>query len=126
MVSISGDSTPQIKINDGITVTIDNGGNWSSSMIIPINSTTIAGGTHELKFKDSSGREGVLTFTIAERALVLDPAASQLNSIVSISGSGYPADNTMGRGRPRAISGNQLYDSWNGPDGSHADAGRRR
>jgi len=102
LVTISGDATDlfnnsssaQTKINEGNTITVDNGGNWSSSLIMPINATTTTGGSHELKVKDSSGRAGTLTFTIAERTLVLDPVSSRVGTTITVTGAGYPADNT--------------------------------
>jgi hypothetical protein len=82
------------KIAEGATITIDNGGNWSASVVIPVNTTTTTAGTHELKVLDSGGREGVVLLTIPTRTLVVDPASTRLGATVKISGAGYPADNT--------------------------------
>jgi hypothetical protein len=82
------------KIAEGAEVKIDNGGNWSASVVVPINDTTTTEGTHQLKVIDSGGREGVVSLVIAKRTLKLTPVASRLGTIVQVSGVGYPADNT--------------------------------
>ncbi|MCH8281226.1 MAG: hypothetical protein IIC96_11160 [Chloroflexi bacterium] len=81
-------------INNGDVIDVDNGGNWSASIIIPINSTTTTAGTHQLKVIDSFGREGIANLIIPERTLVLDPIESRVGTTVRVSGTGYPANNT--------------------------------
>jgi len=82
------------KINEGTSVTTDNGGNWSSSIILPINDATTTPGTHELKITDVDGRAGVVSLVIADRTLVLEPLESRVGTTITITGTGYPADNT--------------------------------
>ena len=102
-VSISGNptglkaSTSSItssKINENKVISIDNGGNWSSSLVIPINSTTTTPGAHVLKVTDNDGREGTLNFTIAERTLNLQPQEGRVGTMVQVTGTGYASDNT--------------------------------
>lgn len=102
-VSISGNpaglkaSTSSItssKINENKVINIDNGGNWSSSVVIPINSTTTTPGAHVLKVTDNDGREGTLNFTIAERTLNLQPQEGRVGTMVQVTGTGYASDNT--------------------------------
>jgi hypothetical protein len=90
----------QSKINEGKTISIDNGGNWASSMVMPINNTTTTPGTHELKVTDNAGREGTVSFTIAARTLTLEPQDGRVGTRVQVTGSGYPADNTKGIATP--------------------------
>ena len=86
---------PAGRINGGSLISIDNGGNWSSSLIIPVTKSTANNtGAHELKVKDSQGREGVVIITLADRTLTLNPAASRVGTTVSISGTGFPARNS--------------------------------
>jgi len=101
-VLIDGDSTglkaesaaPTNKINEGTKITVDNGGNWSSSIVIPINDTTTTPGAHEFKITDDQGREGIGTLTIAARTVTLSPLESRVGTTVTVSGAGFPADNT--------------------------------
>jgi hypothetical protein len=82
------------KINEGGTISIDNGGNWSAAIVIPINTTTVTPGSHELKVTDDQGREGLAILVIAERKLGMTPLESRVGTTVTITGSGFPADNT--------------------------------
>ena len=82
------------KINEGSSVTTDNGGNWSSSIILPINDATTTPGTHELKITDVDGRSGVVTLVISDRTLILTPLESRVGTTITVTGTGYPADNT--------------------------------
>ena len=101
-VLIDGDSTglkadgaaPTNKINEGTKITIDNGGNWSSSIVIPINDTTTTPGAHEFKITDDASREGIGTLTIAPRTVSLSPLESRVGTTVTVTGAGFPADNT--------------------------------
>ena len=102
-VLIDGDSTglkaagaapTTSKINEGTKITIDNGGNWSSAVVLPINTTTVTPGSHELKVTDDQGREGLATLIIKERNVGLTPLESRVGTIATITGSGFPADNT--------------------------------
>ncbi|PKB81379.1 MAG: hypothetical protein BZY88_06760 [SAR202 cluster bacterium Io17-Chloro-G9] len=102
LISIGGDTTDlkavdgskSDKFNENASVTTDNGGNWSSSLIIPVNTTTTTTGTLQLKVKDNGGREGLVELSISERTLVIDPVLSRVGTVVNVTGSGYPADNT--------------------------------
>ena len=60
------------KINEGRKITIDGGGSWSSTIVLPINDTMRSPGTHDLKITDNSGREGVGRLIIAPLTLSLD------------------------------------------------------
>jgi hypothetical protein len=87
-------STNSTKFNEDASVTTDNGGNWSASLIVPVNSTTVNPGTHELKIKDDGLRSGTTDIVLAERTLVLSTSESALGSTVTVTGAGYPAANT--------------------------------
>jgi len=101
-ILIDGDSTglkasgaaATNKVNEGNAIAIDNGGNWSSSIVLPINNTTVTPGAHVLKVIDDEGREGLTDLTIAPRSITLSPMESRVGTIVTVSGSGFPADNT--------------------------------
>ena len=82
------------RINGGNIVRVDNGGNWSASIVVPVTQATINSGPHGLKIIDSKGREGVAILTMAERTLTLEPAASRVGTTVTIRGTGFPARNS--------------------------------
>jgi hypothetical protein len=90
----SGTASATSKINEGTKITIDNGGNWSSAVVLPINTTTVTPGSHTLKVTDDQGREGLATLIMRERNLGMTPLESRVGTVVSITGSGFPADNT--------------------------------
>jgi hypothetical protein len=83
---------------DTNTVSVDNGGNWSFSLVVPITSTTTTAGTHQLKVIDAetttAGREGVVNLVIPARTLKLDQASSRGGTTLRITGTGFPADNS--------------------------------
>jgi hypothetical protein len=102
-ITIDGAAIPANKINEGNPVSVDAGGNWSTSVIIPITSNTTTTGNHELKVTDAcqpgvapcnAGREGTAVLKIKPRTLTLDPAVSRLGTRVNVSGNGFPASNT--------------------------------
>ena len=76
------------------SVTIDNGGNWSAPVVIPMTNGSMGGGTQTLEVTDNGGRTGSVEITIASRSLSITPAASGLGTTVSVEGSGYPAANS--------------------------------
>lgn len=90
----AGGTTRTARFNANATVTTDNGGNWSANLVLPINSVTTSTGVHTLKIQDSLGREGVIDLNISPRTLTLDPVESRIGSFVTVTGTGFPADNT--------------------------------
>ncbi len=76
------------------SITIDNGGNWSAPVVIPMTNGSMGGGTQTLEVTDNGGRTGSVEITIASRSLSITPAASGLGTTVSVEGSGYPAANS--------------------------------
>jgi len=86
--------TKSDKFNENASITTDDGGNWSASLIVPTNTTTVNDGVHELKVKDAGGRDGVVNVTLADRTVTLSPSESRIGETVTVTGSGFPADNT--------------------------------
>ena len=112
------------------TVTIDNGGNWSAPVVIPMTNGSIGGGTQSLEVTDNGGRTGSVEITIASRSLSISPAASGLGTTVSVEGSGYPASNSStGASTAPTVTMTYYYGSSTKnvatftPDGSGAFAG---
>ena len=82
------------KINSNAEVSVDSGGNWSASIIIPITTGTTTPGVRQIKVVDSVGGEGTADLIITERTLLLDPVESRLGTTVFVTGKGFPAKNT--------------------------------
>jgi hypothetical protein len=76
------------------SITIDNGGNWSGPVVIPMTSGSMNGGTQLLEVTDNGGRTGNAELTIASRALSISPASSGLGTTITVAGTGYPAENS--------------------------------
>jgi hypothetical protein len=100
--TISGDNTKleavsvnrgSDNLNEGDPIDVDNAGNWSSSFVIPVTSTTTTPGEHELSITDTQGRSGSVVLSMAPRVLTMTPASGRVGTRVQIEGSGFPADN---------------------------------
>ena len=100
--AISGDNTKleagsanrgSDNLNEGDPIDVDNAGNWSSSFVIPVTSTTTTPGEHELTITDTEGRSGSVALSMAQRVLTMTPASGRVGTRVQIEGSGFPADN---------------------------------
>ena len=112
------------------SVTIDNGGNWSAPVVIPMTNGSMGGGTQTLEVTDNGGRTGSVEITIASRSLSITPAASGLGTTVSVEGSGYPAANSStGAATAPTVTMTYYYGSSSKnvatftPDGNGAFAG---
>ncbi|MBM3941908.1 MAG: hypothetical protein FJ316_03090 [SAR202 cluster bacterium] len=92
-ITIQGIAIATSKINEGAKIDVAAGGNWSASLLIPVNSTTTTPGTYDLKVTDCMGREGVAKLTIAPRTITLTPKEGQVGTPVNIAGTGFPAKN---------------------------------
>ena len=76
MVTIAGEVIHTSKINDGAQINIDNGGNWSAPIDLPITSATnvaiFSGGLRQLKVVDSSGRVSTVDlFFLGRQSLLI-------------------------------------------------------
>ena len=80
-------------MNEGDPIDVDNAGNWSSSFVIPVTSTTTTPGEHELSITDTKGRSGSVVLSMAPRVLTMTPASGRVGTRVQVEGSGFPADN---------------------------------
>ena len=95
--TISGDDAKldgrSDNLNEGDPIDVDNAGNWSSSFVIPVTSTTTTPGEHELSITDTQGRSGSVVLSMAPRVLTMTPASGRVGTRVQVEGSGFPADN---------------------------------
>ena len=83
--------------NNGESITVDSGGSWSATIIVPITGATTTPGTHELEVTDSGNRSGSVEITIPPRVLTIEPAEARPGETVTLTGSGFPASNTRSK-----------------------------
>jgi len=95
-ITIGGESIAAARINDGTTISIDNGGSWSSSVDIPVTTATEVTGSKTIKVTDGSGRSGNLDIDIAARTMTITPESGKVGSNVTVKGTGFPAKNNDG------------------------------
>ena len=107
LVSLSGNSNglkskagaPSARINADAEIDVDSGGNWSANIVIPMTSTSIVPSASttpavlELKIADDAGREGTVDLSISPRSITLTPAVSRVGTDITVTGTGFPADN---------------------------------
>lgn len=95
-ISISGYDIPWNKVNDGRDVDVDDGGNWSASVDLPLVDATTGSGIRKLRITDSGGRTGNVDLTLAERGFDITPPTGRVGTLAVIRGQGYPSKNDEG------------------------------
>ena len=109
-VSIGGRVIEGSRINDNDPVRVDNGGNWSASVDLPLAEATTADGERVIRVSDSRGRSGVETVTIPTREVTVTPNTGRVGTIAVVRGSGFPSKNDEGSSFNIEI----VYDASNG------------
>ncbi len=87
---------PVGRINNGNTVTVDNGGTWAASINLPLVKALTEEGTKELRVTDSKGRIGTLDVTIPARTIEVSPPVGRVGTTAVVSGTNFPARNDEG------------------------------
>jgi hypothetical protein len=100
-VTVSGSLLAAPNVN--YPINIDSNGNWSVSVVVPVNLTSLVGGTQEIRVIDDNGVLAVSSYTLPIRTLTVSPSTGRRNSAVTVTGTGYPAANALGATSP-AIS----------------------
>ena len=95
-ISIGGYAIPADRINDGGAVAVDDGGRWSATVDLPLNSATTAEGRVAIKATDSAGAYGRGETTIPLRRVTIDPPFSRIGTTATVSGAGFPSRNEEG------------------------------
>jgi len=95
-VTIGGETIHFSKINDGASISIDDGGSFSASIDLPVTSSTTDGGIRELKIKDSAGRVGKINLTFLDPSITISPEEGQVSTNVTVSGKNFAAKNNDG------------------------------
>ena len=78
------------------SIDIDEDGDWSGYLELPIIEPTLVQGSHSLQVKDSRGRTGSAEIKIPPRELTLSPIWGRPGSLVTVAGKGFPARNDGG------------------------------
>ena len=109
-VSIGGKMIDGTRINDSDPVRVDNGGNWSASVDLPLAEATTAEGERAIRVSDSRGRTGVVLVDIPARGVTVTPDTGRVGTIAVVRGSGFPSKNDEGSSFNVEI----VYDASNG------------
>ena len=96
VVTFGGEIVPADRINDGNPVLVDNGGNWSASVNLPLSSATTSTGTKELRVTDSKGRTGNRDVMIPARNVTVTPTNSRVGTLIVVRGQNFPSKNDGG------------------------------
>ena len=95
-VSIGGDDIDWSRINNGRDVEVDDGGNWSASVDLPLSEATTGEGERTIRITDSMGRTGSVDVTLAERDFDVTPPEGRVGTLAVVRGTGYPSKNDEG------------------------------
>ncbi len=95
-ISIGGYEIPWPKVNDGRDVDVDDGGNWSASLDLPLVEATTGSGNRTLRITDSKGRTGSIGLTVAGRNFDITPESGRVGTLAVVRGMGYPSKNDEG------------------------------
>ena len=96
MIAIGGDPIDERRINDGDPVRVDNGGNWSASVDLPLSEATTASGKRIIRVRDSLARTGVVEVTIPGREVSVIPDNGRVGTIAVVRGENFPSKNDEG------------------------------
>ena len=96
-ILFAGDAIPDSKINGGLPVTVDDGGNWSASVVMPMTNSTVSAGTHDLTVVDAAGRGGKIEVTVPERKVTITPGTGRVGTIAVVRGENFPSKNDDGQ-----------------------------
>jgi hypothetical protein len=95
-ITIGGHLIDQARINNGRDVQVDDGGNWSASVNLPLVEATTGEGDRTIRITDSKGRTGTVDVTLAERDFDITPPEGRVGTIAVVRGVGYPSKNDEG------------------------------
>ena len=96
MMTIGGATIPIASINDGENVLVDNGGNWSAAVDLPLVTSTTSEGDKTLRITDSKGRVGEVSLTIPARQVTITPDTGRLGTTAVVRGRNFPGKNDEG------------------------------
>ena len=95
-MSIGGDEIDWAKDQQRPDVDVDDGGNWSASVDLPLSEATTGTGDRRIRITDSMGRTGSVDVTLAERDFDITPPEGRVGTLAVVRGVGYPSKNDEG------------------------------
>ena len=95
-ISIGGATIDWNDVNDGRVVNVDDSGNWSASVDLPMVEATTGEGERLIRITDSKGRTGAKNVTLAARDFTITPPAGRVGTLAVVRGMGYPGKNDEG------------------------------
>ena len=95
-ITFAGTTIDSSRINDGLEVRIDGGGNWNASVNLPLNTSTVSAGEHTVQIEDMGGRTGTLKVTVPEREVTITPSSGRVGTIAVVRGENFPSRNEEG------------------------------
>ena len=95
-ISIGGDDIHWSRVNNGRVVEVDDGGNWSASVDLPLSAATTGSGERAIRVTDSMGRTGRVEVNLAERDFDVTPPEGRVGTLAVVRGVGYPSKNDEG------------------------------
>ena len=107
-LTFAGDEIESWADNTGPSV--DNGGNWSLSVDLPITASTTSAGDHRILVEDQDGRTGAVTVTVPERSVSITPDTGRVGTIAVVRGVNFPSKNDEGSSFSLSI----VYEAQNG------------
>ena len=96
LISIGGEVIEDTRINGGQPVRVDNGGNWSASVDLPLNESTTGDGERVIRITDSQGRTGAVVVNIPSREVTITPDTGRVGTLAVVRGKYFPSKNDEG------------------------------
>ena len=118
-VAVTYISSGGLDTSDNInTVELDSSGNFSTSFLVPDDSTTRTAGDHKILVTDDEGLTGEVYLAVPGRTISLSTASSKRGSEVTVTGTGYEAKGTVSltylSGTTETTLGSATADSYGG------------
>ena len=107
-ITFAGDEIEMWPTNTGPSV--DNGGNWSLSVDLPITASTTSAGDHRILVEDQDGRTGSVMVTVPERSVSITPDTGRVGTVAVVRGENFPSKNDEGSTFSLSI----IYEAQNG------------
>ena len=84
------------KLNGGEAVEVDNSGQWSAVLDIPLLNVFPGYEIHKISIHDSGGRRGAVNVTVPGRVVTIDPATGRIGTTAMVRGQNFPVKNDNG------------------------------
>ena len=96
VITFAGEVINPANINGSEDVNVDNGGNWSASVVLPMTNSTTSSGEHAVKVRDTAGRGGQVMVTVPERTVTITPDTGRVGTLAVVRGENFPSKNDDG------------------------------